>query len=130
MAALVRAREIIEPPNNALCSDFHIEVAASRTRVKKRALTYHFLALYLDPKKCAGSFLRDTLFRNKFMRWSISMKVKVKVKSLSHARLFVTPWTATYQAPPSMGFSVHGILQARILEWVAISFSTISMKTT
>ena len=28
---------------------------------------------------------------------------KVKVKSLS--RLFVTPWTVAYQAPPSMGFS-------------------------
>ena len=27
------------------------------------------------------------------------------VKSLSRARLFETPWTAAYQAPPSMGFS-------------------------
>ena len=78
---------------------------------------------------------------------------KVKVKSLSHVRLLATPWTAAHQAPPSMGFSrqeywsgvplvaqlcptlcnpmdcrppgssVHGILQARILEWLAISFS-------
>ena len=31
--------------------------------------------------------------------------MKVKVKSLSWVRLFVTPWTAAYQAPPSMGFS-------------------------
>ena len=31
--------------------------------------------------------------------------MKVKVKSLSHAQLFVTPWTVAYQAPPSMGFS-------------------------
>ena len=31
--------------------------------------------------------------------------IKVKVKSLSHVRLFVTPWTVAYQAPPSMGFS-------------------------
>ena len=46
-----------------------------------------------------------------------------KVKSLSRVQLFATPWTVTYQAPPSMGFSLHGILQARILEWVAISFS-------
>ena len=30
---------------------------------------------------------------------------KVKVKSLSHVRLFPTPWTVAYQAPPSMGFS-------------------------
>ena len=29
---------------------------------------------------------------------------KVKVKSLSRVRLFITPWAATYQAPPSMGF--------------------------
>ena len=32
-------------------------------------------------------------------------KEKVKVKSLSRVRLFVTPWTMAYQAPPSMGFS-------------------------
>ena len=30
---------------------------------------------------------------------------KVKVKSLSCVRLFVTPWTVAYQAPPSLGFS-------------------------
>ena len=30
---------------------------------------------------------------------------KVKVKSLSCVRLFATPWTVAYQAPPSMGFS-------------------------
>ena len=30
---------------------------------------------------------------------------KVKVKSLSCVRLFVTPWTVAQQAPPSMGFS-------------------------
>ena len=28
-----------------------------------------------------------------------------KVKSLSHIRLFATPWTVAYQASPSMGFS-------------------------
>ena len=29
----------------------------------------------------------------------------MKVKSLSHVRLFVAPWTVAHQAPPSMGFS-------------------------
>ena len=29
----------------------------------------------------------------------------MKVKSLSHAQLFGTPWTVAYQAPPSMEFS-------------------------
>ena len=32
-------------------------------------------------------------------------KVKVKSDMLSRARLLATPWTAAYQAPPSMGFS-------------------------
>ena len=91
------------------------------------------------------------------------------MKSLSHVRLFATPWAVAHQAPLSMGFSrqeywsglpfpspgdppnpviepgspalqadavfcdpivssplgssVHGMSQARILEWVAISFS-------
>ena len=42
---------------------------------------------------------------------------------LSHVQLFAAPWTTKY--PPgscsSPGSSVHGIFQARILEWVAIS---------
>ena len=29
----------------------------------------------------------------------------MKVKSLSRVRLLGSPWTAAYQAPPSMGFS-------------------------
>ena len=37
--------------------------------------------------------------------FSSAWKWKVKVKSLSRVRLFATPWTAAYQAPPSMGFS-------------------------
>ena len=83
------------------------------------------------------------------------------MKLLSRVPLFVTPWTAAYRTPLSMGFSrqeywsglpfpspesesevaqsyptlrdpvdctppgssIHGILQARILEWVAISSS-------
>ena len=37
--------------------------------------------------------------------FSNAEKWKVKVKSLSRVRLFETPWTAAYQAPPPMGFS-------------------------
>ena len=37
--------------------------------------------------------------------FSNTWKWKVKVKSLSRVRLLVTPWTAAYQAPLSMGFS-------------------------
>ena len=37
--------------------------------------------------------------------FSNAWKWKVKVKSLSHVRPSATPWTAAFQAPPSMGFS-------------------------
>ena len=40
------------------------------------------------------------------------------VQSLSHVRLFATPWTVACQAPLSMG-----IFQAIILEWVAMPSS-------
>ena len=37
--------------------------------------------------------------------FSSAWKWKVKVKLLSHVWPSATPWTAAYQAPPSMGFS-------------------------
>ena len=37
--------------------------------------------------------------------FSNAWKWKVKVKSLSRVQLSATPWTAAYQAPPSMEFS-------------------------
>ena len=37
--------------------------------------------------------------------FSNAWKWKMKVKSLSRVQLLVTPWTAAYQALPSMGFS-------------------------
>ena len=37
--------------------------------------------------------------------FSNAWKWKVKVNSLSRVQLSATPWTAAYQAPPSMGFS-------------------------
>ena len=43
--------------------------------------------------------------------FSNAWKWKVKVKSLSRIRPSVTPWTAAYQAPPSMGFSRQEYLQ-------------------
>ena len=36
--------------------------------------------------------------------FSNTWKWKVKVKLLSHAQFLATPWTAAYQAPPSVGF--------------------------
>ena len=54
--------------------------------------------------------------------FSNAWKWKVKVKSLRRVQLFVTPWTAAYQAPPSMGFS------RQVLEWGAIAFSEWSLR--
>ena len=39
--------------------------------------------------------------------FSNAWKWKVKGKLLSSVRLLATPWIATYQAPPPMGFSRH-----------------------
>ena len=53
--------------------------------------------------------------RQIFYHWAIweALTHSVKWKSLSHVWLFATPWSNT----------VHGILQVRILEWVAMPFS-------
>ena len=50
------------------------------------------------------------IFQARTLEWvaisfSNARKWKVKVKSLSCVQPLVTPWTATYQAPPSMGFA-------------------------
>ena len=42
-------------------------------------------------------------------------KEKVKVKSISHVQLFLTPWTVAYHTPLSMGFS-------RQVYWSALPF--------
>ena len=44
---------------------------------------------------------------------------KITVLFLSHVQLFAAPWTVAHS-------SVHGIFQARILEWVTISHTTAS----
>ena len=64
-----------------------------------------------DPMDCSlpGSPVPGIL-QARTLEWlaisfSNAWKWKVKVKSLSRVRLLVTPWTAAYQAPPSIGFS-------------------------
>ena len=56
--------------------------------------------------------------KSNILQHTIISYTEVKWKSLSHVRFFVTPMNCS---PPDT--SVHGIHQARILEWVAISFS-------
>ena len=64
-----------------------------------------------DPMDCSPpGFSVHGILQARTLEWvaisfSNAWKWKVKVKSLSHVRLLATPWTAAYQAPPSMGFS-------------------------
>ena len=64
-----------------------------------------------DPMDCSLPGLSvHGILQARTLEWvaisfSKAWKWKVKVKSLSRVRLLETPWTAAYQAPPSMGFS-------------------------
>ena len=57
------------------------------------------------PGSAAPAILQARTLEWVAISFSNAWKWKVKVKSLSHVQLFVTPWTAAYQAPLSMGFS-------------------------
>ena len=48
----------------------------------------------------------------------VPISVGTKYILFSHVQLFATPWTVACQAPQSIG-----ILQAKILEWVAVPSS-------
>ena len=61
--------------------------------------------------------------KNASVLMSMQLTMKVKVKSLGCVWLFVTPWTVGSSPWNLIGSSIHGIFQARVLEWVAISFS-------
>ena len=54
---------------------------------------------------------------------SNAWKWKVKVMSLSRVRLLATPWTAAYQAPPSMGFSRQEYWSGVPLPSLTLAFS-------
>jgi len=64
-----------------------------------------------DPMDCSlPGFSIHGILQARTLEWvaisfSNTWKWKVKVKSLSRVWLLATPWTAAYQAPPSMGFS-------------------------
>ena len=46
------------------------------------------------------------------------------MKSLSRVRLLATPWTAAYQAPPSMGFSRQEYWSGVPLPWLGSNKTT------
>ena len=57
------------------------------------------------PGSPVPGILQTTTLEWVAISFSNAGKWKVKVKSLTRVQLFATPWTAAYQAPPSMGFS-------------------------
>ena len=57
------------------------------------------------PGSLAPGILQARTLESGAISFSNAWKWKVKVKSLSRVRLLATPWTATYQVPPSMRFS-------------------------
>ena len=60
----------------------------------------------LPDRRIELSSLTASALAGGFFTTKLSGKpMKVKVKSLSRVRLFVTPWTVAHQAPPFMGFS-------------------------
>ena len=59
------------------------------------------------PGSAIPGILQARIFEWVAISFSNAWKWKVKVKSLSPVWPSATPWTAAFQAPPSMGFSSH-----------------------
>ena len=62
--------------------------------------------------------IRLFLWHQAYSKYQSGLLLSVVVHSLSHAQLFCNPMDCSPSHP-----SVHGISQARLLEWVTISFS-------
>ena len=70
----------------------------------------NYLELLSNPKVPAEYFTKTFILynfgsENVIMQALYILILKEEVKSLSRVRLFATPWTVAYQAPPAMGFS-------------------------
>ena len=72
---------------------------------------HRHLPPYPVPVGCPRAPTFGTLLNASNLHWPsilhvvMYIKERKKVKSLRHVRLFATPWTVAYQAPPSTGFS-------------------------
>ena len=80
-------------------------------KVKSESEVAQLCPTLSDPMDCSlpGSSVHG-IFQARVLEWGATAfsnagKWKVKAKSLSCVRLLAIPWTAAYQAPPSMGFS-------------------------
>ena len=85
-----------------------VAVAAATAAAAKSLQSYPTLCNPIDgspPGSSIPGILQARILEWVAISFSNSWKWKVKVKLLSPVRLLVTPCTAAYQAPPSMGFS-------------------------
>ena len=80
-------------------------VAAAAAKSLQSCLTLCNLIDGSPPGSPVPGILQARILEWVAISFSNAWKWKVKLKSLSRVRLLVTPGTAAYQAPPSMGFS-------------------------
>ena len=86
------------------CCDSHSAAAAAAKSLQSCPTPCHPIDGSPPGSPVPGILQARTLERVA-ITFSIAWKWKVKVKLLSRVWLLATPWTAAYQAPPSMGFS-------------------------
>ena len=92
--------------NNALFSNMDGAAAAAATaKLLQSCLTLCDPIDSSPPGSPIPGILQARILEWVAISFSNAWKWKVKVKSLSCFRLFATPWSVAYQAPPSMGFS-------------------------
>ena len=90
---------------------FHIKVHSNIAAAAAAAKSLQSCPTLCNPMDCSlPGFSVHGILQARTLEWvaisfSNAGKWKVKVKSLSRVWLLATPWTAAYQAPPSMGFS-------------------------
>ena len=86
----------------------HVEFKTTTTTTTKSPQSCPTLCDPIDgspPASLVPGILKARTLEWIAISFSNAWNWKVKVKSLSRLRLLAIPWTAAYQAPPSMGFS-------------------------
>ena len=89
--------------NNKFCA-YMFNAAAAAAKSLQSCLTL-YNPIDGSPPGSVPGILQARILEWVAISFSNAWKWKMKVKSLSHVRLLVTPWTAAYQAPLSMRFS-------------------------
>ena len=85
---------------------FHLdEISAAAAKLLQSCLTLCDPIDGSPPGSPVPGILQARTLEWVAISFSSAWKWKVKMKSLSRVQLFVTPWIAAHQAPPSMGFS-------------------------